>query len=492
MRAICFLNKLWIGLCVCFMVLPLPGCAKHALRHQPAQFNAEVRRDLVSSENVSTFSLPTQHYKLKNGLQVILHHDNRVPYVAVNVWYHVGASNELPHQSGLAHLFEHLMFEGSRNVGQEDYFRLLEAAGATQVNGSTGFSRTNYYEVVPSQELELALWLESDRMGFLLDTLSQDKLDEQRRVVKNERLQRVDNRPYGLAEESAWQSLFGEEHPYYGRVIGSMQALDAATLTDAFDFFQTFYNPSNATLTVAGDFDPETIRKLIKRYFGSLKSADRPNKPLVEVPKLSSEARLYELESLGRLTKVLVHYVTPKLFAAADAECDMISHILTGDRFARLSRALMHDQQLVHSVESYQSSFEHLSVFTVEALVLPGKDPQQDAQAVLDVIDAQIVDLVHRQATAQEIQRAVNVLYTDRLFSLQRLNTRADQLQAYNYYMGTPQGLQADLGRYAQVTPQSMARVVKQYLQPAQRVVLISHVPPIPEQEEQKEPATAL
>ena len=249
---------------MCLAIFCVQGCTQHALRHTNAKPRIQAQRQSNRLEDLEKNFLATQRYQLKNGLQVILHHDSRMPYVAVNVWYHVGASNELPYQNGFAHLFEHLMFEGSRNVAQEDYFRLLETAGATLVNGSTGFSRTNYYQVVPSQELELALWLESDRMGFLLDTLSQDKLDEQRRVVKNERLQRVDNRPYGLAEETAWQSLFDEDHSYYGRVIGSMEALDAATLDDAFTFFQTFYTPANATLTISGNFDPKSIHRQVK------------------------------------------------------------------------------------------------------------------------------------------------------------------------------------------------------------------------------------
>ncbi|MEM7403560.1 MAG: pitrilysin family protein [Myxococcota bacterium] len=473
----------------------MSGCTQHALRpatavpHAPAQPSSNIEIALANAEN---HFLATQRYRLKNGLQVILHHDNRLPQVAVNVWYRVGASDELAHQSGLAHLFEHLMFEGSKHVPQEGHFRFLEEAGATQVNGSTGFSRTNYYEVVPSQQLELALWLESDRMGFLLDVLSQDKLDEQRRVVKNERLQRVDNRPYGLADENAWQALFSDDNPYYGQIIGSIEALNAATLSDAFTFFQTFYTPANATLTIAGDFDPKTIRKQVQHYFGSLKGAKAPSRPTIEPPKLSNEIRLYELENLGKLTKVIMHYITPKLFAPADAECDVLAHLLTGTRFGRLTRALMHDRQLVNSVTSYQSSYQHLSVFTIQALILPQTDPQQETQAVIDIIDEKIADLIQHTATPQEIQRAINYFYTNRLFSLQRLNHRADQLQSYNYYLGTPQGLQADLSRYTKTTPQAITNVVQQYLKPNQRVVLIAQVPAAPKPKQKQPPKTTL
>lgn len=415
---------------------------------------------------------------LKNGLRVIQHHDPRIPYISVNLECHTGASDESRDERGLAHLFEHLMFEGSQHVGREQHFAELEAAGATSVNAHTSFNHTNYHAVVPKNELSLALWLESDRMGWFLPALSQDKLDEQLRVVKNERLQRYDNRPYGLAEEKAWHALFPPDHPYHGMVIGSMEDLDGLTLPKVRRFYQRAYTPNNFTLVLAGDlavageqYDPQAVLRLVRRYFGRIKPMLLQPRQELPRPMLAGETRLLELERLGKLTKVLVHYLTPELFAPGDAECDVAAHVLTGDRFARLSRVLMHEQQLAQSVASYQSSLTHMSVFTVEALVLPGNDPQK----VLGIIDEQVARLVSQPPSAREIQRATNSLHTRQLFALQRLNSRAQHMQIYDRHLGTPDGLAKDLARYHQVTPQGLAQTVQQHLAPDRRVVLIAN-----------------
>ncbi len=425
-------------------------------------------------------TLPHIAQTLKNGLRVIQHHDSRIPYIAVNLECHTGASDENRNERGLAHLFEHLMFEGSKHVGREQHFAELEAAGATSVNAHTSFNHTNYHATVPKNELSLALWLESDRMGWFLPALSQDKLDEQLRVVKNERLQRYDNRPYGIAEEKAWHALFSSEHPYHGMVIGSIEDIDGLTLPKVRRFYQRAYAPNNFTLVLAGDlsiageqYDPNVVLRLVKRYFGDIKRSPLQARQTLPRPTLVGETRLLELERLGKLTKVLVHYLTPGLFAPGDAECDVLARVLTGDRFARLSRVLTHEQQLVQSVTSYQSSLTHMSVFTVEALVLPGNDPEK----VLGIIDEQIARLIRKPPSAQEIQRAINSLHTQQLFALQRLNSRAQHMQIYDQHLGTPDGLAQDLARYHQVTSKGLSQTVQQYLAPNKRVVLIANVP---------------
>src|SRR5687767_415232 len=217
----------------------------------------------------ATPRIPFEKYRLKNGLEVILHEDRSLPLVAVNIWYHVGPANEPKGRSGFAHLFEHLMFEGSRHVGRE-FDLLLEAAGATNMNGTTSWDRTNYFETVPREHLELVLWIESDRMGFMLDTLNQERLDVQRGVVQNERRQSYENAPYGPSTLALLDALFPEGHPYHGAVIGSMKDLEAAKLEDVRSFFQAYYAPSNATLAIAGDFDGAAVKQLIERYFGTL------------------------------------------------------------------------------------------------------------------------------------------------------------------------------------------------------------------------------
>lgn len=278
---------------------------------------------LAASSGLATAAalprLTTTTHTLKNGLRVIQHHDPRIPYIAVNLECHTGASDESRDERGLAHLFEHLMFEGSKHVGREQYFAELEAAGATSVNGYTTFDHTNYHAVVPKNELSLALWLESDRMGWFLPALSQDKLDEQLRVVKNERLQRYDNRPYGIAEEKAWHALFPPEHPYHGMVIGSMEDIDSLTLPKVRRFYQRAYAPNNFTLVLAGDlavagehYDPNAVPRLVKRYFGGIKPMPLRPRQKIPRPTPAGEIRLLELERLGKLTKILVHYLTDR------------------------------------------------------------------------------------------------------------------------------------------------------------------------------------
>jgi len=223
-----------------------------------------------------------EKYRLNNGLEVILHQDHRLPLVAVSVWYHVGGFHESRGRSGFAHLFEHMMFQGSAHVGDDKHFAILKKLGASFVNGTTSFDRTNYLETVPANQLESALWLESDRMGFLLNTLSKKKLDNQRSVVKNERRQGLETQPYGFAREKMWQALFPQPHPYHGRVIGSMADLDAATIDDVRGFFRTWYSPANATLTLAGDFNSAEVKALVKKYFGSLPTKPKPAAPTVK------------------------------------------------------------------------------------------------------------------------------------------------------------------------------------------------------------------
>src|SRR5829696_2153509 len=215
--------------------------------------------------------LPFQTFTLPNGLQVILSQDRRLPLVAVNLWYHVGPANEEPGRTGFAHLFEHLMFQGSKHTPPDSHFLMLEAAGATGINGTTDYDRTNYFETLPANQLELALWIESDRMGYLLDTVDQGALSNQQDVVRNERRQSLENVPYGIVEEAVVHLLYPKGHPYYGSVIGSHEDIQAAKLADVKDFFKRYYAPNNASVAIVGDFDPALARTLVTKYFGTLK-----------------------------------------------------------------------------------------------------------------------------------------------------------------------------------------------------------------------------
>src|SRR5580698_6423580 len=278
----------------------------------------------AGSETSATLKVPEikyETYTLPNGLQVILTEDHRLPIVGVDLWYHVGPVKERAGRTGFAHLFEHMMFEGSKHVGEKAHFKYLEAAGASNINGTTDFDRTNYFETLPSNQLELALWLESDRMGFLLDTLDRQKLTNQRDVVRNERRQSVENQPYGLVDEALVQALFPNDHPYHADVIGSHADVEAARLEDVRQFFQQFYAPNNATIAIAGDIDKAKTKALLEKYFGAIPKG--PDVPKVDVgtPAVTSEKRVTVTDTV-QLPKVEFGWLTPPAFAPGDADAD--------------------------------------------------------------------------------------------------------------------------------------------------------------------------
>ncbi len=430
-----------------------------------------------AAEQDSQLSIPFEKYTLSNGLEVLLHQDKRTPMIAVSVWYHVGAFDEPSGRSGFAHLFEHLMFQGSEHVTGDKHFSYLEQAGASvrngMVNGTTNFDRTNYFEVLPKNELELALWLESDRMGWLGAALSQAKLDEQRAVVKNERLQSLENRPYGLAEEKLWQAVFPKDHPYYGSVIGSLADLDAATMDDVKGFYDQFYAPANATLAIAGDFESADVKKLVEKYFGTLPGGVKPQAREVVAPLIKEPIRIDYDEPIGKLPKVVLHYLTPSFFADGDAEMDVLAGLLTSGKSSRLVRALQYEEQLVQSVSAYQQSMKNVSVFTIEATVKDGVNPE----TVLSGIQAQLEFLTDLPPEPKEIEKVVNRLETGRLFGLQKIggfSGKIEQLQSYNHFVGEPDYLAQDLARYRAVTPEKLTAAVQQYLVPSKRAVLIA------------------
>ena len=266
--------------------------------------------------------LDVEKYTLPNGLEVILSEDHRVPLVGVDVWYHVGPAHEAPGRTGFAHLFEHMMFQGSKHIESDAHFKLLAGAGATGVNGTTDFDRTNYFETMPSNQLELALWLESDRMGYLLETVDQAKLTNQQDVVRNERRQSYENRPYGIVDEAMFQALFPKGHPYHGVVIGSHADIQAAKLDDVREFFRQYYAPNNATIAIAGDIDKAATKKLIEKYFGSLKRGPAVPPVKVETPVITSERRLV-VEDRVELPRIYMAWITPPFFKEGDADADI-------------------------------------------------------------------------------------------------------------------------------------------------------------------------
>jgi zinc protease len=421
--------------------------------------------------------IPFEKTTLKNGLEVILHEDHRTPFVAVSVWYHVGAINEVKGRTGFAHLFEHLMFQGTPNVGDDNHIAFLEQAGASvragMVNGTTNEDRTNYFAVVPANELELALWLESDRMGYLMAGMTKEKLDEQRDVVKNERLQGVDNAPYGLAAEALWQKMFPAEHPYWGMVIGSLADLDAATMDDVGSFYDAYYAPSNATVAITGDFKPEEAKALLEKYFGTLPPWEKPVTREIPVPAIKGPVRIDFDEKQGKLAQVKIAYFTPAFFQPGDADLDVLSHVLSSGKSSRLYRTLVDEMQVAQSVSAHQMSMGNVSVFEIEIMVRDGKNPEEALETTLAIIE-EFGDLPPEEG---KIVEAVNAIETSRLFGLQKIGSfsgKSELLQTYNHYVGDPGFVGKDLERYRQVTPDSIAAVIKAHLTPDKRAVLVA------------------
>ncbi len=411
-------------------------------------------------------ALRFEKYTLPNGLEVILHEDHSVPLVAVDTWYHVGSGDEKPGRTGFAHLFEHIMFMGSQHVPVGQFDQWLEAAGGNN-NGSTNEDRTNYYETVPSNALPLALWLDADRMGYLLPTMDQAKVDLQRDVVKNERRQRVDNVPYGRSEETILAALYPAGHPYSWPVIGSMADLSAATLGDVQNFFRTYYAPNNATLVIAGDFAPDSAKAWVRQYFGGIPRGPKlPTRPSPTAVRLTRDTMLV-LEDRVQLPRFYYAWPAVRNFTADDAPLDVLADVLAGDKNSRLYKRLVYDQQTAQSVIAYNNSSRLAGQFQLSVTPKPGQAPATLATAV----DEEIARVAREGPTARELARAKNTIRASFLDRLASVNSKADVLNTYNYLAGTPDYVQRDAARYDAVTAADVQRVARQYLT-AHKVVL--------------------
>jgi zinc protease len=407
---------------------------------------------------------------LENGLTLIVHEDHSVPIVTTNVWYHVGSGDEKPGRTGFAHLFEHLMFMGSENAPYPAFDRMLEAAGANN-NGSTTTDRTNYYESGPANSLPLMLWLEADRMGWMLPTMDSAKVDLQRDVVKNERRQRYENAPYGMSWETLARALYPAGHPYSWTTIGSMTDLSAASLEDTKEFFRKYYAPNNATIVVAGDVKADSVKALVRQYFGAI-----PRGPAIERPAGVPEVRLAKdtsivLEDQVQLPRVYYDWHSVKSYAADDAALQILAYVLTGAKNSRLTQKLVYDLQLATQVTSFQNGKRLDGDFMLYATARPEKSlPELQA-----VIDAEIRTLAQQGPTERELEQAKNSIESDFLSSLERVGSKADQLNAYYYETGEPDFFARDLARYRAVTRADVQRAARQYL--LQPKVVLSIVP---------------
>lgn len=410
-----------------------------------------------------------ERFTLPNGLNVILHRDVSTPMVSVNLWYNVGSGREKVGRTGFAHLFEHILFEGSENVPEGMFDEWLEAAGGNN-NGSTNTDRTNYYEDLPRNALELALFLESDRMGHLLGAMSLDKVDGQRDVVKNERRQSYENRPYGMASLALDSAMYPASHPYSWPTIGSMEDLSAASFEDVVDFFQVYYAPNNASLSIGGDIDLAETRKLVEHWFSDV-AGGKPVPP-IEAPAavLTSEKRMV-LEDRVQLPRMYMCWLTPPIFAPGDAEMDVVGSVLAGGKNARLYKRLVYDMQIAQDVFAYQGSGNLSSQFCIVTTARAGH-----GLAELEVvIQEELARLRTEPPTERELQRVVNqteASFLDRLERIGGFGGKADQLNAYYWRTGNPDWFAEDLARYKALAPKDISAAVATHLKDNARVVL--------------------
>ncbi len=409
-------------------------------------------------------------FRLANGLRVILHEDHSTPIVGVNIWYHVGSKNEVPGKTGFAHLFEHMMFQGSKNY-DDDFFKPIQEAGGS-LNGSTNPDRTNYWEVVPSNFLELALFLEADRLGGLLDVLNEAKLANQREVVKNEKRQNYDNRPYGLVGAKINETLYPKTHPYHWLTIGSLDDLSAASLEDVKNFFRRYYTPNNATLTIAGDFTPAEARRLVEKHFGPI-----PRGPEVTPVPMQAvtipELKRINLEDRVALPRVYTVWPVPPQFTPDEASLDSLATILAGGKSSRLYKTLVYERQIAQDVSAFNNAAEIAGQFQIVATAKPGKTLAELEGAINEEIER----IKQTPPTAEEIERAYNAREASFIYSLQTVGGfggKNDQLNQYATFLNRPDYFNEDLARYRRVTPEDVKRVANQYLTDGRLVVNVT------------------
>jgi zinc protease len=446
--------------------------SQDTVKRTPAK-KLPVKAATPTANDSASIALPDikyEKYTLANGLVVILSEDHRLPLVSTNIWYHVGPANEIPGRTGFAHLFEHMMFEGSKHVPGNAHFRYLEAAGASDINGTTDFDRTNYFETLPSNQLELALWLESDRMGYLPDKLDQASLTNQQDVVRNERRQNIENSPYGIVEEGVFHLLFPKIHPYHADVMGSHADIQAAKLEDVRNFFKLYYAPNNASLAIVGDFDPAQARQLVEKYFGPLKRGAPVPKISAVTPPITAERRAV-IHDQVELPRVYMAWLTSPVFKPGDADADLASEILGGGKSSRLYKNLVYKKQIALDVSASQQSLILGSVFEIVVTARPGHTADEMEKAV----DEELAAFRKSGPIPVELERARNGTETGMIEGLERLGGFggvADRLNEYNHYLGNPGYFPQDVHRYQAATTDSIRTFAEAQLKPTARVVV--------------------
>ena len=408
--------------------------------------------------------LKIEEYRLDNGLRVVLNEDHSAPLVAVNLWYHVGSKNERPGRTGFAHLFEHMLFSGSEHIGNNEHFRYVQSVGGV-LNGTTFFDRTNYFETLPSNYLALGLWLESDRMGFFLPALTQEKLDIQREVVKEERRQRYDNVPYGTAFERLLRLAYEPDYSYHWPTIGSMEDLGAASLDDIRAFFATWYRPDNCTLTLVGDFSGDEAKRLVEQYFGDIPAGGSfPKFEATRKPKGSEQRETFA--SPVQLPRIYRLYHLPKMGDRDWVHADLLSTILASDKSSRLDRELVHHRQIAQDVAMYVLPTEATGILLLQATAREGVT----IDAIESAIDEEIANLSVRGISEDELTRAKNRAEMDYAHQLETFDARADLFGMMSTYFGDPTLIDRWLDPYRAATVDDLGHVARKYLIPENRV----------------------
>ncbi|MBT6178952.1 MAG: insulinase family protein [Deltaproteobacteria bacterium] len=415
---------------------------------------------------VPTLHIPIEEYKLDNGLQVVLHRDSATPLAHVEIWYHVGSKDEPQGRSGFAHLFEHLMFNGSQHADGE-YFAPLQPFGA-RINGTTNTDRTNYYETVPSNVLERALWMEADRMGFLLPALTQAKLDNQRDVVRNERRQNYEIAPYAKARQVIAEAVWDKNHPYHRLTIGSHEEIEAANLDDVSGFFNAWYAPNNATLVVSGDFDPVQTKEWIQKFFGPIAKGAAPA-AITSAKATLPEAQTIELEDNVQLPRVYYTWQSAPFLQTGDADLDVLSLILSNGKTSRLYKRLVYDDRIAKDVYAAQYSSQLGSTYRIVATAAPGKDIADVQKA----IDEEVAILLRDGPTDEEVERAKNAWKKSFFQSIESVAGKAGMLHRYNHYLGKTDWVADDLKRYMNITKESVSKWARTTIVAKHRVTVI-------------------
>lgn len=417
----------------------------------------------------SILDLSYKKYKLNNGLEVILYQDKSLPTVAVNIWYRVGSANESEGKTGFAHLFEHMMFQGSQHIPKEGHFHYIQEAGGT-LNGSTSIDRTNYFESLPANYLELALWLESDRMGFLIPALTQEKLNNQKDVVMNERRQRYENQPYGLSWEILFSNLFSKDHPYSWPTIGWMKDIEKFELNDVIEFFKKYYAPNNASLVIGGNFEIQNAIELVEKYFGEIKSGI-PVEPIKAPEQKLFERKEIIHEDNVQLPRIHLAWHTTKAFDTDDAALDILAEILSGGKNSRLNKSLVFEKQIAQDVSAFQYSAKLTGTF----IIVSTAKPNVELDLIKKEIFAQLEKLISEGVKDEELQKAKNSFKSSFVYALQKLDNVVDHMNYYNFHLNEPNSFAYDLNRYESITADDVVDAAKKYL--TQNFVQLNVIP---------------